>query len=141
MAHLPSDEFVQKTSLFFKFFCFFCILPNSMKKRFCFLLSFSKKTYPEWKMEQIYLWRVHYLLTSFWLLTVKVLLCCSLTIYQRYIDWGFQMSYYLKSGAKKTGHAQKLAINKRSTIFVLSSWNLVKIITSWVNHFHQVSWG
>ena len=47
----------------------------------------------------------------------------------------------VKSGAKKTGHFQKLAINKKSTIFVLSSWNLVKIITSWGNHFHQVSWG
>ena len=30
---------------------------------------------------------------------------------------------------------------KKSTIFVLSSWNLVKMITSWGNHFHQFSWG
>ena len=38
-------------------------------------------------------------------------------------------------------HVQKLAIDKKSTIFVQSSWNLVKMITSWANHFHQVSWG
>ena len=29
---------------------------------------------------------------------------------------------------------------KKSTIFVQSSWNFVKIITSWGNHFFQVSW-
>ena len=32
-------------------------------------------------------------------------------------------------------------INKKSTIFVPSSWNLVKMITLWGNNFHQVSWG
>ena len=36
---------------------------------------------------------------------------------------------------QKTAHIQKLAINKKSTIFVQSFWNLVKIITSWDNHF------
>ena len=46
-----------------------------------------------------------------------------------------------KVWGKKMGHTQKLAINKKSTIFALSLWNLVKIITSWGNHFHQVSWG
>ena len=40
----------------------------------------------------------------------------------------------VKSEAKNTGHFQKLAINKKSTIFVLSSWNLVKMVTS----YHQV---
>ena len=34
-----------------------------------------------------------------------------------------------------------MAINKKSTIFVQSSWNLVEMINSWVDHFHQVSWG
>ena len=38
-----------------------------------------------------------------------------------------------------TGHVQKLAINKKSTFFVGSSWNLVKMITSWTDYFHQVS--
>ena len=38
-------------------------------------------------------------------------------------------------------HIWRLAINKKSTIFIQSSWNLVKMITSWANHFHQVSWG
>ena len=47
----------------------------------------------------------------------------------------------LKSEQKKTGHDQKLAINKKSTIFVQSLWNLVKMINSWGNYFHQGSWG
>ena len=46
----------------------------------------------------------------------------------------------LKSEQQKTAHIQKLAINKNSTNFVQSFWNLVKIITSWGNHFPQVSW-
>ena len=37
------------------------------------------------------------------------------------------------------GHLQKLAINENSKKFCPISWNLVKIITSWGNHFHQVS--
>ena len=58
------------------------------------------------------------------------------------LDKRFRMIDYLpvlKSGAKKTGHFQKLVINKKSTIFVLLSWNLVKMITSWGEHFYQVS--
>ena len=47
----------------------------------------------------------------------------------------------LKSGAKKTGHFQKFVINKKSTIFVQSSCNLVKMIATWANYFHQVSSG
>ena len=35
---------------------------------------------------------------------------------------------------------QKLAIDKKSTIFVQFLWNLVKMIASQENHFHQVSW-
>ena len=34
-----------------------------------------------------------------------------------------------------------MCIDRKSTCFVLPSWNLVKTIISWVNHFHQVSWG
>ena len=34
-----------------------------------------------------------------------------------------------------------MAINKKSTILDLSSWNLVKMITTWGENFHQVSWG
>ena len=46
-----------------------------------------------------------------------------------------------KVWAKKTGHVQNLAKNKKSTIFVQYLWNLVKMITSRGNHFHQVSSG
>ena len=52
------------------------------------------------------------------------------------IDW-----LGLESEDKKTRHVQKLAINRKSTFFVRSLWNLVKIITPWDNHFHKVSWG
>ena len=45
----------------------------------------------------------------------------------------------LKSESKKRAHVQKLAISKKSTFFVQSSWNLVKMITSCGNYFHQVS--
>ena len=45
----------------------------------------------------------------------------------------------LKSEQEKTAQVQKLAIIKKSTIFVQSFWNLVKMITSWGNHVHQVS--
>ena len=34
-----------------------------------------------------------------------------------------------------------MAICKKSTVFVQSWWYLVKMISSSVNHFHQVSWG
>ena len=46
----------------------------------------------------------------------------------------------LKTDVKKIAHSQKLAINESSTIFVVSSWNLVKISTSWVDNIDQVSW-
>ena len=44
-----------------------------------------------------------------------------------------------KVWVKKTRHVKKLAVNKKSTFFILSSWNLVKIITSWLFPFHKVS--
>ena len=34
-----------------------------------------------------------------------------------------------------------MAISKKSIIFVQSFWNLVNMIASWGNYFHQVSWG
>ena len=46
----------------------------------------------------------------------------------------------IKSGSNKVRQVQQLAISKESTYFFLSSWNLVKIITSWGDLFHQVSW-
>ena len=55
---------------------------------------------------------------------------CSVFIINTYNVW-----------VKKMKQIQKLAINKQSTFFVQSLWNLVKKITSWVNHFHEVSWG
>ena len=47
----------------------------------------------------------------------------------------------VKSETRKTGHFQKLAINKKSTILVLSSRIFVKMITSKNDYFHRVSWG
>ena len=38
---------------------------------------------------------------------------------------------YIKSGSKKIRQVQKMAISKKFTFFVLSSWNSVKMITSW----------
>ena len=45
----------------------------------------------------------------------------------------------VRSEEEKTAHLQKLAISKKSTIFVQLWRNLVKTIASWGNHFHQVS--
>ena len=50
-----------------------------------------------------------------------------------------KLAILLKSEQKKDGHVKNLVINKKSTIFVQSLWNLVKIIASWVEYFHQVS--
>ena len=44
-----------------------------------------------------------------------------------------------KKKKKKTGHIKKLASNKKSIISVQSLWNLVKMIDSWDNSYHQVS--
>ena len=33
-----------------------------------------------------------------------------------------------------------MTISEKFKFFVHSSWNLVKIIASWANYFHQVSW-
>ena len=46
-----------------------------------------------------------------------------------------------KVWGKKATHFQKLAVNEKSIIFVLFSWNLVKMIAPWDDYFHQVSWG
>ena len=45
-----------------------------------------------------------------------------------------------KVWVKKTSHTQNLAISKKSTSFVQSSWNLVKMISSWETYFYQVLW-
>ena len=50
------------------------------------------------------------------------------------------MGHPVKTDSKKTAHIQKLAHNESSTIFVLLSWNLDKISTSWVDNFDQASW-
>ena len=42
----------------------------------------------------------------------------------------------LKSGEEKTRHVQKLAHSKKLTFFVLSSWNLVEMVTKWGDYFH-----
>ena len=33
-----------------------------------------------------------------------------------------------------------MAISKKSTFFIQSSWNLVRIIITWGDYFHHVSW-
>ena len=40
-----------------------------------------------------------------------------------------------------SGLAKKVTISEKSTIFVLSWWNLVKISYSWGSHFDKVSSG
>ena len=47
----------------------------------------------------------------------------------------------LKSGSKQIRHIQNLTIFKKSTLLVLSSLNLVKMINTWSNFFHKISWG
>ena len=47
---------------------------------------------------------------------------------------------WIKVWTKNMRCIQKLAISKKSTIFVLFSWNFVKMITTWDDYFHQVSW-
>ena len=40
----------------------------------------------------------------------------------------FHKPFHKVWGKKKMGDFQKVAINKKSIIFILSSWNLVKVI-------------
>ena len=42
---------------------------------------------------------------------------------------------------KKNRGIQKLTSRIWSTFFVLFSWNFVKMMTLWAEHFHQISWG
>ena len=48
---------------------------------------------------------------------------------------------YIEGVRKNLQLAKKVIISKKSTIFVLFSWNLVKLTTSRVTFFDQVSWG
>ena len=48
---------------------------------------------------------------------------------------------YIPESKEKNETWSKSTINKRSTIFVPSSWNFVKMIISGGDYFHQVSWG
>ena len=41
-----------------------------------------------------------------------------------------------KVWVRKKAHIQELAIGKKSTIFVQSIWNSVKMIIKWGNNFH-----
>ena len=45
----------------------------------------------------------------------------------------------LETGPKKITQDQNLTNNKKSTIFELSSWNLVKMTSQWGGLFDQVS--
>ena len=45
-----------------------------------------------------------------------------------------------KVWVKDTKTCSKLVSNKKSTIFVQSSWKFIKMISLWGNCFHQVSW-
>ena len=46
---------------------------------------------------------------------------------------------FYRDWCKKIGLDQNLTNNKKSTIFELSSWNFVKMTSSWVGLFEQVS--
>ena len=46
----------------------------------------------------------------------------------------------LKSDAKKIRHFQELGISKKSTIFIVTSPNFVKLFTSFGNNLDKVSW-
>ena len=52
----------------------------------------------------------------------------------------FNFDLNLETDSKKYGQDQKLAFDKRSTIFEQSSWNLVKITNPWGGPLDQVSW-
>ena len=45
--------------------------------------------------------------------------------------WNDMVQNCLKSDKKNSAHNPKLTVFKNSTICALSSWNLVKVITSW----------
>ena len=49
--------------------------------------------------------------------------------------FGYKEIIHLKSEQEKTAHIKKLTIDKNSTMFVPTSWNLVKMITWWGNNF------
>ena len=54
----------------------------------------------------------------------------------------FSNCHYInvETDSKKSGQDQKLSTNKKSTIFEVSSWNLVKRTTTLAHHFDQVWW-
>ena len=66
----------------------------------------------------------------------SIFLLSNLTLYRGKLVVSFQYKIW----NKKRAHIQKLPLIKNS-VFVQFSWNLVKILTSWGNHFNQVSWG
>ena len=51
-----------------------------------------------------------------------------------------KISDVIETGPKKSENDQRLTINKKSTIFELSSWNLVKMASPWGGPFDQLSW-
>ena len=55
-------------------------------------------------------------------------------------NWPFfdKFALFLKSESKKDPCSKIWPLVKRSTFFVLSSWNLVKMISSWVDYFQPV---
>ena len=54
-------------------------------------------------------------------------------------NFGFWKSTHLEGVQKVIALAQKYAINKKSTIFVSSLWNLVKMTNSWVDYIGRIS--
>ena len=51
------------------------------------------------------------------------------------------LRFNLKSESKKRDMFKHWPLVKKSSIFVVFSWNFVKMISSWVDYFHQLSWG
>ena len=48
--------------------------------------------------------------------------------------------YYSRDWFKKSGQDQKLTIDKKSTIFEQSTWNLIKMKNPWDGPFDKISW-
>ena len=53
---------------------------------------------------------------------------------------GFSATNLVEGGTQLSRLAKEVTSSKKSTIFVLYSWNFVKVTTSRVSYFDQVSW-
>ena len=91
------------------------------------------------KIHYISLLAIHLLLTLCFL--PIILEWSNLKSFAKNMAFFCSNKHWGKVWVKRTRHIQKFTISKKCTIFFQSSWNLVKMNASLVNHFHQVSWG